>query len=262
MVDAQFTNVRVCKPFPGFEAQYQDQPLNVPIAFPGTLDPRAGTAGYSPTLMTGYRVPFGSRVVLWLPMCFSGDQIQRYSYRLVWRFHNMADYINPPRGQPRSPYHFARSSPGAPETVLGAEVPRLPLPASWHDVAYEQAEPVTGAGESQLRIEKVTPLLDSLTDFVRPLLPGGSQGTVQQGILDPTSDPGASMPIFVPFWTDAEGDDLIILATRQTIPEEGTWDFTQDTEDRPFSNVYGNDNGERQAPLRDSGIYLQTGTNP
>jgi hypothetical protein len=263
MADAQLTNVRVCKPFENFESRYQGLPTNIPIAFPGVRDPRAaqGQEGFDPDLMAGYAVPEGARVVLWFPTCFSGANFRLYSYRLVWRLRGLGDFRNPPRRQPRAPYHFPRQSPGAPDTSSATPV-RTVIPASWHVIAYEEAEPATGAGELVVRVEKITPTLDSAQDFVPPKLADGADAALQQGVLDPASSgPGANMPDFVPFWTDAEGDDLIILVERKTASANVNWDFTSPTEDLPFSNIYGTGNGAHPI-FRDIGIYLQTGSNP
>lgn len=281
MVDAQMTITRVLKPPLDFERNYQGQPASVPIAFPGTRDPRAGTPGFSPDLMQGIPVPQGARVLLWLPICVSpvppGNALapfQFYSYRLIWRFQGLASYRNPAAKQRRAPYHFPRQSPGAPDTSLGAPgVPRVTIPASWHVVAYEQTEPAVGAGESKLRIEVITPTLDLITEFVQPLLPDGAAGVIQQGVLDPSptvSGASANVPIFCPFWTDAEGDELIILANRFDWQDSGApaWDFTDPNADLAFSNIYGRgawsdppDSGSHE-PFRDVGIYMQTGTTP
>ncbi len=268
MVDAQFTNVRVLKPFPGFEKVYQGQPSAIPIAFPGERDPRGaqGAAGFDPNLMLGIPVPEGSRVILWLPMAFvpdpeSLDPFRFYSYRLIWRFNNLGDWRAPPARTQRAPYHFPRQSPGAPDTSLPTPLPRVTLPASWHVIGYEKTEPATGAGELDIRIEKITPMLDSLTEFAQPLLADGARGVIQQGVLDPATSGGATMPVYVPFWTDAEGDELIILANREDIETPATWDFKDPDADLAFSNVYGTGDGRHQV-FRDVGIYLQTGTNP
>jgi hypothetical protein len=272
MVDAQLNTVRVLKPFDNFERVYQGKNALAPIAFPGTRDKRAeeGAPGFDPNLLRGIPVPQGARVLLWLPMCFSPvppgnvlDPFQLYSYRLVWRYQNLTGYRNPSALTKRAPYHFARQSPGAPDTsVLSAGVPRVTLPASWHVVAYSQTEPAGGlSGQLNLHVEDITPRLDSLTQFVQPFLPDGSAGVVEQGVADPASVSGALMPIFMPFWTDAEGDELIIFANRTGATANDTWDFTDATKDLAFSNIYGTGNGTH-AVFRDIGIYMQTGTTP
>ena len=274
MADAQMNTVRVLKPFENFERVYQGQNALTPIAFPGTLDKRAqeGAPGFDPHLLRGIPVPEGARVLLWLPICFypvdpNGSPVlypfQLYSYRLVWRFQNLAGYRDPSAQTKRAPFHFARQSPGAPDTsIVPAGVPRVTIPAAWHIIAYQQLEPAGGlSGVLNLHVEAVTPRIDSLVQFVPPLLPNGGTGVVEQGVADPASVPGALMPIYAPFWTDAEGDELIIFANRTGATTNDTWDFTDPAKDLAFSNIYGNGNGTHPI-FRDIGIYMQTGTTP
>ncbi len=279
MVDAQLTTVRVLKPFENFERIYQGKSAQIPIAFPGDRDPRAvsNQPGFDPNLMKGIPVPEGARVILWFPICFAPVPpaselfpFQFYSYRLIWRYQNLGSFRNPPTKSKRPPFHFPRQSPGAPDSSSGTALPRATLPAAWHVIGYEQAEPASGSGDLVVRIETITPRLDSLNQFVAPLLPNGEPGIIEQGVLDPAVSGGNGMPIFVPFWTDAEGDELIILANRSTITDtDDVWDFTtagSDPDAPPlgdlaFSNIYGTGNGAHE-PYRDIGIYMQTGTNP
>jgi hypothetical protein len=273
MVDAQLTNVRVLRPFEGFERVYQGQSLTVPIAFPGERDPRAaqGKPGFDPNLMIGIPVPEGARVIIWFPVIPPppsnlNAQIP-YSYKLIWRFKNLGDYRDPPARRRRAPFHFPRQSPGASDTSFGPPLPRTTIPAGWHVIAYEQPEPTSSAGNLVVRVEKITPKIDSLFEFAQPLLSDGSPGVLQQGVLDPVAlgalSAAAKMPLFLPFWTDAEGDELIILANRETIPlaPPNTWDFVAADQDFEFSNIYGTGNGNHE-PFRDVGIYVQTGTTP
>jgi len=269
MADAQLTIAKPYKPFEGFEKKYQGVSATTPIAIPCAVDQRAGTPGFDPNLLEGIPMPEGARVLLWIPMCFisdpqSIDPFRFYSYTLIWRFNNLGDYRAPPSrhrvgGSRRRPYHLARQSPGASDSTFATPAPRVTLPASWHVVAYEQAEPVAGPGESALRVEKITPTIDTLVELIQPLTPSGAPGVIQQGVFDPATSGGAQMPVFVPFWLDAEGDELFMLVTRQN--PTGTWDFTDPALDLAFSNVYGTGDGAHEV-FRDVGIYVQTGTNP
>jgi hypothetical protein len=270
MVDAQLTNVRVLKPFANFERVYQGKPALTPIAFPGVRDKRADehAAGFDPNLIAGIPVPEGARVLLWIPMCFISqeDELQPfrlYSYRLVWRFQNLSGYRNPAARSRRAPFHFPRQTPGASDTtvVSAPGSPRVTIPASWHVIAHEELEPTTGPSSLNVRVEDIIPRVDNVGLFVPPLLPDGSNAVIEQGVADPASIAGASMPIFVPFWTDAEGDELIIFATRTGAGALDTWDFTDPAKDLAFSNIYGTGNGSHP-DFRDIGIYLQTGTTP
>lgn len=275
MVDAQMNIVRVLKPFENFERVYQGKQVNIPIAFPGTRDKRAEerAPGFDPNLLRGIPVPQGARVLLWFPMCMfpenppqSLSPFQLYSYRLIWRFQNLAGYRNPAALTKRAPYHLARQSPGAADTSIipFPGLPRVTIPASWHVVAYQQPEPAGGlSGSVNIHVEQITPRLDNLVQFVQPLLPDGQKGVVEQGVADPASVPGAVMPLFMPFWTDAEGDELIIEVNRTTATPDplDVWDFTDKTKDLAFSNIYGTGNGQHES-FRDIGIYMQTGTTP
>lgn len=266
MVDAQLTVVKVLQPTPNFEAVYQGQPGVRPIAFPGIRDSRAVSKkpGFDPNLMAGISVPEGARVLLWIPMAFVPDPqelnpFRFYEYRIAWRFNNLGDFRNPPARTTRKPYHFPRQSPGAADTSGPLPLPRSTLPASWHSIGYEEAEPATGAGALNIRIEGIIPKLDTLNEFVQPLLSDGELGVIQQGVFDPGTSGGAQMPVFVPFWTDAEGDEIVILVNR--VDPTAPWDFTDPALDLAFSNVYGTGNGLHER-FRDVGIYLQTGTTP
>jgi hypothetical protein len=266
MVDAQMTNVRILKPFPNFEAVYQGQPAGFPISFPGERDPRAAAnqPGFDPNLIAGIPVPQGARVLLNIPITPgipTGSQV--YSYRIVERFTNLNDYRDPPRNQGRPPFHFPRSSPGAPDTTGGASSPRTLRPAAWRDVGFEQAEVLTENGKLVLRPEEIVVGRGGIINIFQPLLPDGSSGVLQQGVLDPVTNPTAApVPIFLPFWFDAEGDEIIILATREDVVQPNVnWDFTANDADLAFSNIYGTGAGAH-ANFPDLGIYMQTGTTP
>src|SRR5258706_10912335 len=265
MVDAQLTTVRVLRPFAGFEKIYQGKDSLIPIAFPGVPDARAQAhkPGFDPRLLAGISVPEGARVLLWLPMCFTNDiqsltPFQFYEYRLIWRYQNLASYRDPPARAKRTPFHFARQSPGAFDTTLGAPgIPRGTIPASWHAIAHEEVEPTTGASTLNIRVEQIIPRLDDIRLFFRPLLPSGQEAVVEQAITEPALVAGPVMPIFVPFWTDAEGDELIIFANRVDTEQGETWDFTDNAKDFAFSNIYGTGNGTHSI-FRDLGTYMQT----
>ncbi len=264
MVDAQFTIVKYLKPAPDFESVYQGVDARTPIAIPCVKDARAGTPGFSPDLMEGVAVPQGARLCFWIPMCFIPDPeslspFRFYSYRFAWRFNNLAGFRAPAANEPRKPYHLAVQSPGASDTTFPVAAPRVTIPASWGDILVEGTEPATGSFNSNLRIEQITPRIDSLADLIQPLLPDGRPGVIQQGVFDPATSGGAAMPISLPFWRDAEGDELIILV-RRTEPT-GVWDFTDPALDLAFSNVYGTGDGAHPI-FRDVGITIQSGTNP
>lgn len=264
-VDAQFTAVQVLKPFANFEAAYQGKPATTPIMFPGVRDQRAGTPGFSPQLAAGIPVPLGARVLLWLPMCFNPMQGgQNYRYRVLWRMQNLNSYRNPGRDDlPRPPYHFPFQRAGSPDSTVLPPAERSVIPAAWRVVAFEQPEAANADGQVHLRVEDVIPRFDdSLINTVTPIYADGSSAVIQQGILDPATNPvGAPLPIFKPFWFDCEGDEIMILVTREDPSSPPNWDFTAAAADLAFSNVYGTGNNTHPS-FATSGIYLLTGTNP
>jgi hypothetical protein len=258
--DAQFTNARVLKPFAGFEEVYQGESHAIPIAFPGTLDAQAGDDGMAPNLLAGAPIPFGSRVLVWIPVAVFAPNVSFYEYRFVWRLRNVRDF----RTQ-RTAFHFPRQSPGAPDSTVPPAQPRFVIPAASDVVIYEQAEPAAGSFlPGVMRVLNQAYRIGDGGGAGDPFLPPGSPaatGIYQQGVLDPATAGAQSAgdPIFQPLWMDAAGDELIVLVTPQDTT--GNWDFTNVAEDLPFSNIYGDGNGAH-AIFRDVGIYLFTGTNP
>lgn len=261
--DAQFSVARILKPFPDFEASYQGQPAFRPIAFPGGRDSRAGQEGISPDLMLGIPVPFGARVLVYIPAAFTQlpgptTFVQPYNYSFVWRLRNVRDFR-----QDRRPYHFPRQSPGAPDTTAppGAQA-RFVIPASIDAVLYEQGEPAPGVRAVQRAYQQTYTIGLGYELATFPLLPGGASGVYQQGVLNPADVGivGAYGAIFTPLWMDAAGDELIILANRAN-EGLGVWDFVDDAADAAFSDIYGTGNGAHPS-YPDVGIYLFTGTNP
>jgi len=265
---ASFTNVSILRPFPNFETAYQNVSADTPIYFPGGRDEAAGSDGYSPNLAAGLRVPFGARVCIWVPLAVRFDEVTQtpvftlYRYRIFWRFRNLRDYRLPPRGSARKPYHMPISRSGAPDTTVSPPQPRVIIPAAGKVVAYEQPEPAFALGHGVLNVydEEFIP---RASGTLEGLLPGGGKTVMAQGIFDPgVTGPStiAGDPIFQPFWFDAEGDDMILTAVRIDADTPGqVWDFT--TTDRPFSNIYGTDNGAHP-PFEGAGIYVVTGMNP
>lgn len=274
LADAQFSMSRLLKPFTGFEEIYQGVSGEVPVAFPGGLAPEAqrGIPGYVNNLQAGWPVPIGSRVVLWIPLCLGKTPgnlqvFAPYRYKLVWRLRSpVSGALKFP---PRPPYLFHNPKPGlgAANTAAPGDPRFYPIPAAFNSIAFEQTEPSAATTEavSNIRSEvfdlvaNPTPLPNGYTTFG----PTGVSLDLQQGIWDPAFKAfGVATPAFFPIQTDAEGDELVILA--QKIPDGegsfGTWDFAGD--DLPFSFTYGDGNGTYQAPYDDAGIYILTGSNP
>lgn len=282
MFDANFSMARILKPFPNFEAVYQGASALFPIAFPGTLDRQAGEPGYDPNLLSMLPVPLGSRVMIWIPLTiFNDDQgtfnQQTYQYQVLWRMRSIGDFQaafqkNVPRDEIGS-YHLRQRDIGVPNDPANPQsTVRIVLPAAMQVIAYEQAEPTTTPstyvnGTIHLRGQQIIP--DGAI-WAGPLLPPPAANTVHgiigQGIFPFTS--GASDqgelggPVFFPFWFDAEGDEMMVLARRVSVTEQDpNWDFASPTVDQPFSATYGTNNGTR-APVPSVGIFVFTGSAP
>jgi hypothetical protein len=291
LADAQFTLASVLRPFDGFEAVYQGQSSLVPIAFPGTLDPDAGRPGFSPYLLAGLPVPLGAKVQLWFPAVvgLSDDQpVLDYKYLLIWRLRNVGDFQ-----RRRLSYHLLKESYGAADTLLApAEPARFVLPAATETVVYQQAEPLPipplltgpGPGQGVLRTETIAVPSDSaelLPSVGLPLLPPNAApnfaspfpaapsvtplGAYQQGVIDPQYALVAPYALFRPYFTVAKGDELIIVAARNSAAAAPLWDFS--TFDFQFSNLYGTNafppsGTTSHKPFPDLGIYVFTGSNP
>lgn len=253
--DAQFTWASIIKPFPGFEAVYQGQSHAIPIAFPGVRDPRAGTDGFSPNLLAGIKVPLGARLLIEIPVAVLAPNVAFYDYTFVWRLRNVRDFR-----VDRTPFHFPRQSPGAPDSTVPPAQPRFVIPAATDVILYEQAEPAA-FGNGVMRVVKQVYRIGDGGGAGDPLLPDGANGIYQQGVLDPATAgaQAAGDPIFQPIWCDVMGDELIVTVNPVPTEPVGTWDFAG--VDLPFSNIYGTGNGAHPV-FRDIGIYVMTGTNP
>lgn len=280
--DAQWTMCRVLKPFPNFERVYQGKAGTLPIAFPGILDLYAerATQGYDPNLIAGLTVPLGSRVTIWIPQTITdGADTESapvvnalYQYQIIWRMRTVRDFrVGQAQGQVSavqtySSYHLPTNALGQPQAQTVGLSPanqRYFLPGATRTVAFEQAEPTGGGpGVIHLRGEQLQPLADPI--WTRPLTPSGANAVWEQGAYTNSSAANTGGPAYFTFTTDAEGDELCILASK--IDTDPVWDFTTSTNgglattgDIAFSNTYGNNNGKNQA-LPTSAILVTTGT--
>jgi len=276
LVDAQFSLSTVLKPYKNFEGVYQGKTALAPMPFFGPdkngdrppLDPDAGRAGFAPNLLRYVDVPFGARVVLWIPQVVfvpgppTPVQLGVYSYGIQWRMRNVTDFRNR-----RTPYHLPNQFPGQPDTSVAPPEPRFVIPGATRSVVYMQPEASVlwplGAATQHLRRELIE--VDgggvglNSTSIELPFLPGGTRGAYQQGVLDPAVVADvASQSLFVVLWFDAEGDQMMVTAQRNSTLG-ANWDFA--TVDRPFSNIYGTDSGAH-AEFPDIGIYMFVGSNP
>jgi hypothetical protein len=270
--DAQFSTVRILRPYKNFENDYQGKAANIPVNLTPEGEPRDPAAadkrpGFDPNLVAGLPVPQGSRVQLWFPQCIKRvagvTVVTPYAYFIVWRFRSIQDFISPSDPGRIQPFHFPRQRPGQPDTTVPppGEQRRFVIPASLRSVGFEQAEPAgLGTAVLNLRPVAVIPLLDEPT-VTLPLLPGGVTGSVQQGVFDPAVfGDDAKKADWQPFEVDAEGDEMLIFAVRATLGQDLVWDFAAPaSSDFAFSNIYGTGNGAHAA-IPEVGIYVQTGT--
>jgi hypothetical protein len=259
--DAQFGIVKVLKPFPNFEDVYQGKDRSTPIAFPGTLDAQANRPGYAPNLLAGTPVPLGARVVLWIPVCIAEPVVQDVDYFFIWRLRNIRDFRDPGPNSQRAPFHFPRQSPGAPDSTIPA--PRFVLPASCQQLVFDPVFPASDLPAVSVSKRNWLRIGNGSAGSVDALTPSGVPGIVQQGVLDPAFGPqAAGDPLFVPYSTYAQGDELIIFAMPQPAPPGAMYNFDLAAADFPFSNVYGKGGtGAATHPsYPDVGIYLMVGT--
>jgi len=300
LADAQFTLAAVLRPFDGFEFVYQDQPILVPIAFPGVLDEDAGKPGFSPYLLKGLAVPMGAKMQIWFPAVVGLNEtspVLDYKYQLIWRLRNTGDFQ-----RRQKPYHLSKESFGAPDTFLAGDssdpLDQFVLPACSETVLYQQAEPAPaggftttpGPGLGNLRSEFIavpSDTLDTLNTAGLPFLPPNAApnlnnpfpvppivapsnvkplGFFEQGVVDPRVNNGAPGALFRPYFTVAKGDELMVMAYRNNdIPGSLNWNFH--TLDFQFSNLYGTNafppaGTTSHKPFPDLGIYVFAGSNP
>lgn len=254
--DAQMGMFNVLRPMSNFESVYQGQAGTIPIAFPGVLDPEAGTDGISSKLLQGIPVPFGARVCVYIPMTIDQYTSQAiYGYQFLWRIRSRVSFEAAMQaGRIAAPYHLSTEEPGRKEVQLLSPAPLLFIPASSDVEIFEQGEPV-GSTPAQLNIRQqlyVPKLADS---WVQPLTPNGDDGEWQQGAYQFTSNVNCSGPTWFPLWLDSGGDEMLILCYKLDTAQP--WDFS--TTDKGFSNTYGTNAGG--LPLNPNiGILFSTGT--
>jgi hypothetical protein len=264
IVHPQWGTATILQPFPNFEQVYQGQPAVNPVAFPGTIDQQAanGVVGFDSTLIAGTPVVLGARLMLWIPLCMLDYTVPTvYRYQLVWRLRSISDFQytaekNQSTGDPAMPYHLQRRELGVFNTPGDAASQRIVVPAASDSLAYEQQEPASNGdnGEVVVRGEWIVPN-GALWDA--PITPSGELGTVTQGIFPLASGDTPGGPVYFPYWVDAKGDELIILARRREVAPDDEWEFSG--ADRSFSNTFGTDNGSRPR-LQTVGIFLFAGS--
>ena len=264
LADAQFSVARVFRPFEGFEDVYEGKPVRQPIAIPGNLDQDASKDGFDPNLISGIPVPFGSKIMLWIPTIFQdtggGDfLVVPYRYQFIWRLRNLRDFK-----ERRAAYHFTRESPGAgspPEFVVPAaqkgvifEGPKLTLNTSPPTSQFAMTDEVFA--DHEVVNERLTfPSLVTLP----PLTPSGVNASYEQGVATLPGSDSNETALFNSIQLDAEGDELLIMVDLRDDDDSKTWNFAANQSDGGFSQFYGTGSG---AIIRDLGIYVFTGSNP
>jgi hypothetical protein len=158
---------------------------------------------------------------MWLPKIPVGLAVGRYVWSLTWRLRNLNDYK-----QTGQPWHEPNSSFGTPDTATGSPEPRYVIPAAVQTVMYSETPApatVTGIATAALRQEDFS---TGAPNAPAPLIPGGANGAISQGILDPGAvGPSiANSAMFQVHEVQAVGDELIIGCYRDATAG-ATWDF-------------------------------------
>jgi hypothetical protein len=256
MSDAQLTNVTSVRPIKNFEAVYQGQDGTIPIAFPGVLDPLAGSEGYAADLLAGISTPLGSRVLIEIPMVI--DQylsVPTYAYQLIWRLRNQNSFVQTvTQGRQGAGYHIPSEQLGRNEIQTHPTSQLFFIPGASDVEIFVGADPGgTSPGTLSVRQQRYIPKLGD--SWVQPLTEAGDNGIWQQGAYQFTSNVNCSGPTWFPISTVAQGDELMILVYKTNSAQD--WDFTGP--DKGFSNTYGNNDGG--LPLNPHiGILVATGS--
>lgn len=249
LADAQFGVARVLRPFEGFENVYQGRSVLNSILLPGGYDRDAGKPGISPNLTKGLPVPFGSKVVVWLPTIrnpnFEEPVPIPYAFKVLWRLRNLRDFR-----ESRLPYHFPKQSIGGGN--------RFVIPAAKKAILYEGQRQLTDIEESftetQASLEEIQVTVSDFQLSAIGLMPDGSSAIVEQGL----SGVDRSVVTFTPVQLDAEGDEMIILMGLATSSinrdNPRSWNFEAGEVDAPLLDFFN------RSP--DLGVYIFTGSNP
>lgn len=263
LADAQFGIVKILRPYIGFDApldsggmapagSYQGTSSQVPIMLSEggqPLDEAAGQLGYSPKLLRGLSVPLGSRVVLWVPLVTpqsGGTAPDGYVFSVCWRLRNTFDFR-----QRRIPYHYPKAAQGVPYNSES----RVVIPAAAQSVVYNQSEPVVTLAPAVATSYAEAIKFNFSVNMLPPLLPDGSYGAMEQGIID-VNGPGEAITTTYQVWElQAFGDELLIGLQRAG----DKWDFAEGKIDNQLSVVLGNGSGKLYP---DVGVYAMVGTAP
>jgi hypothetical protein len=251
----EFGTIRTLRPYLGFESQYDGQPIGVYGLYltenGKVLDSNAarGLAGYDPNLIPGVPVQMGTRILLWLPS-IQANQLngEPYQYVITWRLRNVFDHRVAENARP--PFHLPKQGLGVADTTGPNPGARVVIPAANQTVVYNASEPTLVCAPAQQTLR--TEFVKACTTTIRlPLMPDGSTGVVQQGIL-PSTSPGYTTPKFLVHEVQAVGDEMIVSLTRD-IGTAPAWDLS------------GYDLYVAQAfnsSVPDNGVLMTTGVSP
>ena len=255
MNDAQMSMFEVLRPMENFQTVYQGADGTRPIAFPGRLDPLAGQTGYDANLLAGVPVPLGGRLLIQIPMTIEEYSVEaNYEYQLIWRTRNQTAFAKAvAAGRQVAAYHLPTDAAGRKEIGTGDDsANRIFIPGASDIIIFEQAEGPPNA-QQNMKPQRYVPQIE--VPWVQPLTENGDEAVWQQGVYQFTSNVSCSGATYAPIWTDASGDELLILCYK--LDTGSPWDFTGD--DLAFSNTYGNNNGG--LPINPNiGIIVSTGT--
>jgi hypothetical protein len=270
LVDAQFGIAHILRPYTNFEDDYTGQIVLKPIMMTEgglPLDPLAGQPGYSAKLVRGLSVPLGARICLWLPIipsiitAGSGFASWNYKWAITWRLRNVHDF-----NVSRIPFHYPKQGAGVPDTTVPlAQQARVVIPAAVNPTEYAQPRPESLAGTNNFGptaiIQADLAAVDATNTGALPLIPGGSNGYLEQGLTDPATT--AQNQTYIIYEVEAEGDELLIGVTRDANSDFGVansqplWEFGVGQPDHQLSVFLGKGSG---ASFPDIGVYVMNGT--
>lgn len=266
LADPQFGILRTLRPYVGFEAVYEGENAGRPIMLTERIDgtggePRDASAvegieGVSPNLIRGLSVGLGSRVIFWIPNIYGFGNGERdpYIFTVIWRARNIRDT----RIQ-RVSYMFPDQGLGVPDTTAPVgQQQRTVIPASYQPIHYSAAQPTSFGNDAIVETYREAIRVQSEPPGELPLMPDGTDGEYQQGLLDPGGGFGnaAVQPLYLQYELQAVGTELLVAVTRDT-NVGATWEFAG--ADSQFSDLLGNGQGQAFPNI---GVYVSGGVAP
>ncbi len=227
-IDPQYGISKILRPYNGFATDYQGlsaSSVAIMLTQDGkSLDPLAGTPGYSKALLGATEVPLGARILLWLPQFIARTDTSflTYNWGIVWRLRNTGDYR-----RERGPYHFPTQSAGVSDTSDPTNPTRLVKPAAWQSLTFNEAEP----GANTPAVNTVRPEQLQVTAFnaqwvAAVRLPDGTVTTGQtQSGMRPSTSAGYTIPQFTTVEVRAAGDEMLLAVHRAQSDAYPTWDL-------------------------------------